>query len=64
MDDGASAWSLPELEPTNLVALWPDDRAPTVTEIMRALELRDPEAEYSHGCRARLEAGSIQHLPQ
>lgn len=41
MDDGTSAWSLPDLEPTNLVALWPDDRAPTVTEILRALESDD-----------------------
>jgi hypothetical protein len=34
---GAGPWQLPELEPTNLIALWPDDRPPTITEIIRAL---------------------------
>jgi uncharacterized protein YegJ (DUF2314 family) len=31
------AWRLPEQEPTNLLALWCDDQAPTVTEVSSAL---------------------------
>lgn len=30
-------WVLPESEPTNLIALWPDDQAPTRMEILSAL---------------------------
>ena len=32
------AWVLPEQEPTNLIALWPDPQAPTQSEIVAALE--------------------------
>ena len=31
------AWRLPEQEPTNLIALWPDPQAPTQLEIVAAL---------------------------
>lgn len=30
-------WALPEQEPTTLIALWPDDQPPTVTEVTAAL---------------------------
>lgn len=32
------AWVLPEQEPTNLIALWPDTQAPTQSKIVAALE--------------------------
>ena len=34
----SEAWRLPEQEPTNLIALWPDAHAPTQPEIVAALE--------------------------
>lgn len=34
----SEAWRLPEQEPTNLIALWPDAQAPTQPEIVAALE--------------------------
>lgn len=36
--DPGDPWALPEPEPTNLLALWPDDRAPTRSEIVAALQ--------------------------
>lgn len=36
----SSAWALPEIEPTNLLALWPDDQAPCADEIVRAFAAR------------------------
>lgn len=32
------AWTLPQMEPTNLIALWADDQAPTQSEVVAALQ--------------------------
>ncbi len=35
--DALQPWALPELEPTNLIALWPQERPPTRRELLEAV---------------------------
>ena len=35
--DAPQPWALPELEPTNLIALWPQERPPTRRELLEAV---------------------------